>query len=78
MLAVAEIRKSYVPKLAQATSSEETTDIAEKAQREMLKAVKEIDGIDLNTYLKISETAQRDQELSERIDQIADDVQSTG
>lgn len=74
--AVAEIRKQYSLQLERANSVEEATEVAAKAQENMSEAVMAVDGMDLNTFLKISEIAQRDQELSTQIAQISNDLKS--
>lgn len=73
-LILSEIRADYAGQLKCAESSEEVVKIAKKAQREMIATIGATDCLDLRTYVKISEFAQREQELSERIDQI---LQST-
>lgn len=69
-LILSEIRADYAEQLKCAKSREEVAKIAKEAQRKMIATIGAADGLDLKTYVKISEFSQREQDLSERIDQI--------
>jgi len=63
---VAEIGKTYTPKMKEAESKKAMQETRREAQKEMVKAVKS-SGLDVQTYNQIARAAQNDDELRSRI-----------
>ena len=64
---VAAIQESYGARFEAAEDESEREAIASEAQGEMVMAVEETEGITVQQYLMISEAAQLDADLNERI-----------
>ena len=75
-LQVDEINRTYLPQMQEADTPEEQQQIQEQATQEMVTAVENAEGISVEEYNTIIETAQTDPELAQRInDMIRDAVE---
>ena len=64
---VDRIRKSYVPQIRAAETREEQAALVESANAEIVERIEETPGMSVDEYLDIGERAQRDPQLSQRI-----------
>ncbi|RII37989.1 DUF4168 domain-containing protein [Pseudooceanicola sediminis] len=64
---VSEVRDSYLPQIQAAKDDAEAAELTQKAQQEMATAVSTTEGMDVDTYNKISQTAQQDPALNDRL-----------
>jgi len=66
-LEVDKITKEYMPKMQQASSEEEQKQVRDEAGAKMVEAVEGSDGITVEEYNKIIESAQADPDLAQKI-----------
>lgn len=82
VVAVEAVRMSYAPQFQEAEDDATRQQIADRAQTEMIDAVRNQEGISLETYNEIAGAAQQDQDLARRIStmvrEAAADAQSGG
>jgi esterase/lipase len=75
-LQVDEINRTYMPQMQEAVTPEEQQQIQQQATQEMVTVVENAEGISVEEYNTIIETAQTDPELAQRInDMIRDSVE---
>jgi hypothetical protein len=75
-LQVDEINRTYLPQMQEADTPEEQQQIQQQATQEMVTVVENAEGISVEEYNTIIETAQTDPELAQRInDMIRDSVE---
>jgi hypothetical protein len=75
-LAVSEVEQEYTAELAQATSEEERQDLIATANEQIVATIESTPGVDFDTYVEISQTAQADPELNQRIVTMAQERQA--
>lgn len=66
-LEVDKITKEYMPKMQQASSEEEQKQVRDEAGAKMVEAVENSQGITVEEYNKIIESAQADPDLAQKI-----------
>ncbi|QOL81510.1 DUF4168 domain-containing protein [Pseudooceanicola spongiae] len=64
---VSEVRDTYLPQIQAAKDDSEAAELTQKAQADMAAAVSKTEGMDVDTYNKISQTAQTDPALNDRL-----------
>lgn len=64
---VAQVRDTYLPRIEAAGSDTEVQQLQKQAQSEMVQAVETTDGMDVETYTRIGQSAQNDPELGQKI-----------
>lgn len=69
-LAVDKIRREYAPKVKQATSKDEQKQIQTEAGQKMVGAVQDAEGISVDEYNEIIQSAQADPDLAQRLNDI--------
>lgn len=72
-LEVDQINRVYMPQLQEADTQEEQQAIQQQATQEMVTAVENAQGISVEEYNAIVETAQADPELAQQINQMIQD-----
>jgi hypothetical protein len=75
-LAVNQLVEQWSPRIQAAQSETEKTQMREQANRELVAAIEHSDGITVDEYKQISQAAQSDPQLMERITKIFDDMQA--
>ena len=74
-LAVNRLVQQWTPKIQSAQNETEATQMREQANRELVAAIQQSDGITVDEYKQISQAAQSDPQLMQRITKIFDDMQ---
>jgi hypothetical protein len=74
-LAVNRLVEQWTPRIQSAQSETEATQMREQANRELVAAIEQSDGITIDEYKQISQAAQSDPQLMERITKIFDEMQ---
>jgi len=69
-LQVNEINRTYLPQMQEADSTEEQQQIQQQATQEMVMAVENAEGIDVDEYNAITESAQANPELASQLNQM--------
>lgn len=69
-LEVDKVKREFAPKLQQAKSEEEQKQIQTEAGQKMVQAVENAEGISVNEYNEIIQSAQADPELAQRLNEI--------
>ena len=64
---VQAVQQDYMTRIQETEADEDKQALVQEAQAEMTNAVKETDGMDLETYNEIGQAAQSDPELNQRI-----------
>jgi hypothetical protein len=75
-LEVNRLVEQWTPRIQGAKSETEATQLREQANRELVAAIEQSDGMSLEEYEQISHAAQSDPQLMDRITRIFDDMQS--
>lgn len=73
---ISNVRRSYTPRIQSAETPEDQQALAEEAQSEMIAAIEAVEGMDVETFNEIGEAAQKDEDLSARIVEMARAQQS--
>jgi hypothetical protein len=69
-LQVDEINRTYMPQMQEADTPEEQQQVQQQATEEMVLAVENAEGISVDEYNAIIETAQTDPELAQQINEM--------
>jgi len=69
-LQVDEINRTYLPQMQEADSTEEQQQIQQQATQEMVTAVENAEGISVDEYNAITETAQADPDLASQLNEM--------
>ncbi|MGR3454812.1 DUF4168 domain-containing protein [Pseudooceanicola sp.] len=62
-----ELQTTYLPQIEAAETDADKRALAEEARTEMTSAVEETEGLDVETYNRIGQAAQTDEELNARL-----------
>ena len=76
-LAVNHLVEQWTPRIKSAPNATEATKMREQANRELVAAIEHSDGISVEEYKQISQAAQTDPQLMDRITKIFDQMQKT-
>jgi hypothetical protein len=74
-VAVNRLVEQWTPRIQGAQNETEATQLREQANRELVTAIEHSDGITVEEYKQISQAAQSDPQLMERITKIFDEMQ---
>jgi len=69
-LQVNEINRTYLPQMQEADSTEEQQQIQQQATQEMITAVENAEGINVDEFNAINESAQANPELASQLNQM--------
>ena len=69
-LQVDEINRNYLPQMQEADTPEAQQEVQQQATQEMVVAVENAEGISVEEYNSIIETAQADPELANQINEL--------
>jgi hypothetical protein len=74
-IAITEVEQEYTAQLAEATSEAEQQELIAAANEQIIGAIESTPGVDVETYIEISEAAQADPDLSQRLIAMAQEQQ---
>ncbi len=74
-IAITQVEEEYTAQLAEATSEAEQQELIAAANEQIIGAIEATPGVDVDTYIEISQAAQADPELSQRLVSMAQEQQ---
>lgn len=74
-VAITQVEQDYTAQLAESTSEAEQQELIAAANERILGAIEATPGVDVDTYIEISQAAQADPELSQRLIAMAQEQQ---